>query len=115
MKINSKTKNIYKIRSESPIDFAAEELRKYLRMMMPDGGNYRIEYSPEAIDGFRLGLMQDFCLDVSDAEDLELDDIIYIDCDENGGIIAGSNPRRIAPIKVWSISNENGKIPQSIE
>ena len=50
-------KNIYKIRSESPIDFAAEELRKYLRMMMPDAGNYKVRFNPEAKDGFRLGLM----------------------------------------------------------
>ena len=88
-------KNIYKIRSESPIDFAAEELRKYLRMMMPDAGNYKVRFNPEAKDGFRLGLMEDFDLDVSDAEDAELDDILYIDCDETGGIIAGSNSRSV--------------------
>ena len=88
-------KFINKVRSESPIDFAAEELRKYLRMMMPDGGNYKISYSPDATDGFRLGLMQDFGLDASDAEEPELDDILYIDCDEEGGIIAGSNPRSV--------------------
>ena len=86
---------INKLRCESPIDFAAEELRKYLRMMMPDGGNYHIKYAPEATEGFKLGLMQDFGLDVSDAEDTELDDILYIDCDESGGIIAGSNPRSV--------------------
>ncbi len=95
MKKANHTKNIYKTRSESPIDFAAEELRKYLRMMMPDGGNYKIQCSTDANDGFRLGLMQDFGLDISDAEDVELDDIIYIDCDESGGIIAGSNPRSV--------------------
>ena len=95
MKKVNHTKNIYKTRSESPIDFAAEELRKYLRMMMPDAGNYKIECSPDAKDGFRLGLMQDFGLDISDAEDVELDDILYIDCDERGGIIAGSNPRSV--------------------
>ena len=87
--------NIYKIRSESPIDFAAEELRKYLRMMMPDAGNYKVKFNPTATDGFRLGLMEDFGLDVSDADDTELDDILYIDCDEAGGIIAGSNARSV--------------------
>ena len=87
MKNIRKTKVIYKLRSESPIDFAAEELRKYLRMMMPDGGNYRITLSSDSDHGFRLGLMQDFELDVSDAEDTELDDILYIDCDEKGGIV----------------------------
>ena len=88
-------RRIYKITSASPIDFAAEELRKYFRMMMPHGGNYRIEYKPDAKEGFRLGLMQDFGLDVSDAEDTELDDILYIDCTEEGGIIAGDNPRSV--------------------
>ena len=70
---------INKITSSSVIDYAAEELRKYFRMMMPEGGNVEIKYDPFAKDGFRLGLMQDFGLDVSDAEDTELDDIIYID------------------------------------
>ena len=51
---------INKLYSESAIDFAAEELKKYLRMMMPEGGDVKIAYNPEARDGFRLGLMQDF-------------------------------------------------------
>ena len=81
--------------SASAVDFAAEELKKYLRMMMPEGGDVKIAYDPEAKDGFRLGLMQDFGLDISDAEEPELDDILYIDCDTEGGIIAGSNPRSV--------------------
>ena len=90
-----KTKIIAKISCGSPIDFAAEELKKYLRMMMPDGGNYKILSGSDTSEGYRLGLMQDFGLDVSDAEDLELDDVVYIDCDENGGVIAGSNQRSV--------------------
>ena len=86
---------INKLISTSAVDFAAEELKKYLRMMSPEGGDVKIAYDPEAKCGFRLGLMQDLGLDVSDAEDLELDDILYIDCDERGGIIAGSNPRSV--------------------
>ena len=84
-----------KITSSSAIDYAAEELKKYLRMMMPEGGDIKIAYNPEARDGFRLGLMQELGLDVSDAEDTDLDDILYIDCDTEGGIIAGSNPRSV--------------------
>jgi len=86
---------INKITSNSVVDFAAEELKKYLRMMMPEEGDVKIIYNPEAKDGFRLGLMQDFGLDVSDAEDTTLDDIIYFECDEQGGIIAGDNPRSV--------------------
>ena len=86
---------INKITSHHVVDFAAEELKKYLRMMMPRCGEIAISYAPEAKDGFRLGLMSDFGLDTSEAGDLELDDILHIDTDEHGGIIAGSNPRSI--------------------
>ena len=98
---------INKLNSESAIDFAAEELKKYLRMMMPEGGDVKIAYNPEARDGFRLGLMQDLGLDVSDAEDTELDDILYIDCDECGGIIAGDNPRSVL-LAVYEYLRQNG-------
>ena len=86
---------IYKTTLCSPVDYAAEELKKYLRMLMPLTGEIDIAYDPKAETGFRLGLMQDFGLDVSDAEDTVLDDILYIDADENGGIIAGDNPRSV--------------------
>ena len=52
--------HIYKITSNSIVDFAAEELKKYLRMMMPESGDVKISYDPTAKCGFRLGLMQDF-------------------------------------------------------
>ena len=87
--------SIYKISSNHVVDFAAEELKKYLRMMMPRCGEIDITYAPDAKEGFRLGLMSDFGLDTSEAADVELDDILHIDCDENGGIIAGSNPRSV--------------------
>ena len=98
---------VNKITSNSVVDYAAEEMRKYLRMMMPEGGDVKIAYDPEAKDGFRLGLMQDFSLDVSDAKDVELDDIVYIDTDENGGIIAGDNPRSVL-LAVYEYFRQNG-------
>ena len=98
---------INKLTPESPIDFAAEELKKYLRMMMPRGGDVKIAYNPEAKDGFRLGLMQDLGLDVSDAKDLDLDDVVYIDCGAEGGIIAGSNPRSVL-LAVYEYLRQNG-------
>ena len=98
---------IYKTSLSSPVDYAAEELRKYLRMMMPECGNVEIGYDPSAKDGFRLGLMQDFGLDISDADDVELDDILYIDTDENGGIIAGDNPRSVL-LSVYEYLRQNG-------
>ncbi len=98
---------IYKITSHPTVDFAAEELKKYLRMMMPRCGEIAISYAPDAKDGFRLGLMQDFSLDVSEADSLELDDIIHIDTDECGGIIAGSNARSVL-LAVYKYLTLNG-------
>ena len=89
------------------IMFSAHELRKYLRMMMPECGNITIEYAPEATDGFRLGLMQDLGLDCSDVKDTELDDILYIDTNEEGGIIAGDNPRSVL-LAVYEFFRQNG-------
>ena len=99
--------SIYKITSNTVVDFAAEELKKYLRMMNPEMGEININYNPEAKDGFRLGLMQDFGLDVSDVEDVELDDILYIDTDKSGGIIAGDNPRSVL-LSVYEYLRKNG-------
>ena len=84
---------IYKITSHPTVDFAAEELKKYLRMMMPESGDISICYAPDAKEGLRLGLMSDFGIDTSEAEDLELDDILHVDTDGENGIIAGSNYR----------------------
>lgn len=83
---------IHKVTLNTTVNFAAEELKKYLRMMMPRCGEVAIDYDASAETGFRLGLMQDFGLDVSDAEKPALDDIVYIDTEPDGGIIAGSNP-----------------------
>ena len=40
--MGSKMLKINKTISASPVDYAAEELKKYLRMMMPEGGDIRI-------------------------------------------------------------------------
>ena len=98
---------INKVNANHVIDFAAEELKKYLRMMMPRCGEIAISYAPDAGDGFRLGLMSDFGLDTSEAKDVTLDDILHIDCDENGGIIAGSNPRSVL-LAVYRYLTMNG-------
>ena len=98
---------INKLYSSSAVDYAAEELRKYLRMMMPECGNIEIKYAPDAKDGFRLGLMQDLGLDISDAKEPDLDDILYIDTDMNGGIIAGDNPRSVL-LAVYEYLRQNG-------
>lgn len=99
--------NIYKISSHPVVDFAAEELKKYLRMMMPRAGEYAISYDPDAKDGFRLGLMSDFSLPTEEVKDDELDDILYANAGKDGGIIAGSNPRSVL-LSVYQFLRENG-------
>lgn len=98
---------INKVSADPVIDYAAEELKKYLRMMMPEGGDIIIAYASDSYNGFRLGLMQDLGLDTSDVQDTELDDIIYIECDENGGIISGDNPRSVL-LAVYEYLRQNG-------
>ncbi len=98
---------IHKLRSDSVIDFAAEELKKYLRMMMPDCGDISIVYDPQAKTGFRLGLFADFDLDTSEVQDEMLDDVLHIDTDVDGGILAGGNRRSIL-FSVYRYLYENG-------
>ena len=87
--------------------FAAEELKKYLRMMMPEAGEITIKYDPDAKTGLRLGIMSDFGLDTSEAEDLFLDDILHIETDGENGIISGSNHRSVL-LAVYRYLRENG-------
>lgn len=99
-------KKIYVMSPNVTVIYAAEELKKYMRMMMPDDYNAEIQLS-RGSSGFRLGLMSDFGLDTSDADDITLDDIIYVDCDESGGIISGSNPRSVL-LAVYEFLRRNG-------
>ena len=97
---------IKKLRDDNVLHFAAEELKKYLRMMMPDCGEIEISTDPDAKDGFRLGLLEDFALPC-EAADATLDDIVHIDTTAEGGILAGSNPRSVL-FAVYRLLKENG-------
>ena len=97
---------IYKLRAHHVFDFAAEELKKYLRMMMPECGDIAIVCDPEAKEGFRLGLLEDFGLPF-EGEDPVLDDVIHVETDTQGGILAGSNPRSVL-FAVYRCLRENG-------
>ena len=99
--------HIYKITADPVIDYAAQELKKYLRMMMPQCGEIPISYAPDATNGFRLGTMADFGLDTSEAADIRLDDILHIETDAQGGVIAGSNPRSVL-LAVYRYLTMNG-------
>ena len=98
---------INKTISDPVVDFAAEELKKYLSMMMPECGEVRVLYDPGANEGFRLGLMKDLSLDGIAVADAELDDVLYIDCDCHGGIISGGNARSVL-LAVYEYLRQNG-------
>lgn len=98
---------ITKISSSPVVDFAAEELKKYLRMMMPHKGEIEISYNPEGKEGFLLGLMEDFNLPAPEVEDPVVDEVLYIDTTEEGGIIAGSNARSVL-LAVYAYFRKNG-------
>lgn len=98
---------IKKLRADHVIDFAAEEMKKYLRMMMPECGEINIIYEPGAVDGFRLGLDEDFGMCFEGVHDRILDDVVHIETTEWGGILAGSNTRSIL-FAVYRFFKENG-------
>lgn len=98
---------IKKLRADHVIDFAAEELKKYMRMMMPDCGEVEISYEPGAVEGFRLGLAEDFGLVFQEVKDCALDDVVHIETDATGGILTGSNPRSVL-FAVYRYLKENG-------
>ena len=85
---------IVKLRNDHVIDFAAEELKKYLRMMMPEKGEIPICSAPGEEGGFRLGLLEDFSIPF-EGEDAYFDDVIHVQTDAETGILAGSNPRSV--------------------
>ena len=103
------TYKIYKITDCTPVDYAAEELKKYLRMMMPECGDIYISraFGGVPTDGFVLGLMEDFGISTEEATDLVIDDILHIDTTDTAGIIAGSNPRSVL-MAVYRFLRENG-------
>lgn len=66
--------------SEHPVlYFAADELKEYLRMMLPDGGEIPVGHGS---NGFCVGLL----------DERSDDDTILIDTNETGGVLLGSNP-----------------------
>ena len=97
---------IKKMCADCTVDFAAEELKKYLRMMMPKAGDILISYEPNAAEGFRLGTFEDFGIPF-EGENAKLDDVVHIETDEQGGILAGSNSRSVL-FAVYRYLKENG-------
>ena len=84
---------INKIRADHVIDFAAEELKKYLRMMMPECGEIDIIYNPEAEDGFRVrAAICGFCGD----KDVNANLALLREVADCGIAVAIRNPRSLS-------------------
>lgn len=88
------------LRHTETVDYAVQELFKYLRTMT--GG--RLPVTLEVVEGFSfseqeptiaLGLLEELACDASDVEDPVLDDVIDVDVKNGVGYIAGSNERSI--------------------
>ena len=96
---------IYKLRDDITLDYAAQELKKYLHMMT-SWADITIATDPKATEGFRLGLLEDFGLPF-EGKDAETDDVVHIDTTGDSGILAGSNPRSVL-FAVYRFLRENG-------
>jgi hypothetical protein len=80
------------LRDTETIRYAAEELKKYLKMMDSD---VDAEICIGGDEGITLGLLSDLNLDYSDVKDAMIDDVVDVKIDSLSGYIAGSNERSI--------------------
>ena len=90
--------------------YAADELKKYFRMMMPRCGDPVIAYSGSA--GFCVGVTGDFAdipADIKNAAAAgkDTDDILYINTSACCGIIAANTPRGVL-LAVYQYLREQG-------
>jgi hypothetical protein len=103
---------IVKLHSDDTMDYAVEELVKYLSKISSDsdGFDITVEKYKTGLEKERicLGHLSDFKLDNQfELKDLELDDAVYIDIKEGKGIIAGSNSRSVL-LAVYRLLTEAG-------
>lgn len=81
------------LRNTETVNYAAEELKKYLEMM--DGDICAEITNEQDEEGIALGLLSDFGLSTSDVNDAMIDDVVDVRVDSLYGYIAGSNERSI--------------------
>lgn len=87
-------KILLKRRNET-IEYAAEELKKYITVMSRGLIAPTVSENGEDSEGIVLGLLSDLSLDESDLFDAVVDDIIDVSVKDGIGYIAGSNERSI--------------------
>ena len=71
--------------------YAASELRKYLKMMLPDK-NTRLG---SFVNGIRIGCFDELDIDCDIDNNPQYDDVIYIKTVGEAGVISGNNPRSV--------------------
>lgn len=83
------------IRDNETIRYAAEELKKYLKMMDESIDAEIVDNAKEGENTVSLGLLSDFGLNDSDVKDAMIDDVIDVDINCLNGYVAGSNDRSV--------------------
>lgn len=100
---------IYKLGDHQTIDFAVEELKKYLEHMAAGKISVKLEYrqgyNPCEEDGLWVGVLQ--LPELSEVDNPQLDDDIYIDVNGGKGIISGVNTRSVL-LAVYRFLMETG-------
>lgn len=81
------------LRNTETLNYAAEELKKYLEMM--DSSVSAEITTDKNEEGITLGLLSDLALDESDVNDPMIDDVVDVKIDSLRGYIAGSNERSV--------------------
>lgn len=87
--------NIYLMRENETICFAAQELKKYISKIDSTIEPVIKAYEPLGDKGIKLGLYEDFDFSAPEVEDADYDDALTIDVKNLDGIIAGINYRSI--------------------
>jgi len=83
------------IKNTETLRYAAEELKKYLKMI-DEGIDAEIcENAAEGEKTVTMGLLSDLSLNSDDVNDPMIDDVIDVDIDSLNGYIAGSNERSV--------------------
>ena len=83
------------IRNNETLRYAAEELKKYLKMMDESIDAEICDCADDAKSTISIGLLSDFGLYDGDVDDAMIDDVIDVDIDRLNGYIAGSNDRSV--------------------
>ena len=87
-------KIILKSRNET-VEYAAEELKKYIVAMSRGAINPEITEHGTPDEGITLGTLYELSLDVSDLDDPFVEDIVDVSVKNGVGYIAGSNSRSV--------------------